>query len=242
MHCASEVARTCPGECEAAIAQGANCNDDRDCSTLSGTISPVCDFTGTSGNGVCKSGVAAVVAADAACGRISSATSVTFANCGTGLFCDRTGSTDGNGICHALVATGAACERTEACASDQGCFNNVCAAPPIANSVGDACTNNDAGPYCNPFQRLRCGEASTCVAVAGTGVAGDECTTGDFGIECVSSAYCEGDATGSAAHCIARKANGEACGNDRHCTSDHCDFTGGNPGLCAAAVANTCHL
>lgn len=236
MYCYAEVARTCPGVCQAGVAQGGACNGDRECSTLGGTISPICDYGSGGSGGTCKTGALSTVSDGAVCGRVVTATTVTNASCASGFYCDRSGNTDGNGVCHAYVAAGGACSSSDACADGTLCVNDVCAVPPIVNTAGGACANSDAGPFCNPFHRLRCGDSNTCEAVPGTGAVGDQCTTGDFSIACSAGNYCD-DTTNL---CAAAKANGAACTQSDECSSRNCDFSSGPGGTCAAA--NTCRL
>lgn len=185
--CEATSARTCPGTCAAAVAVGGACAVDRDCSTLAGRITPVCD------GGQCKAANSITARVGEECGELRTLNAIAEAGCELGSYCDRSasGPAFATGICAESVAAGTACTTSNECPPSQFCIDFVCGDPPIANHEGDSCLTNGAAPVCNPLRRLRCNEASVCELVSGPGFAGQPCVTSDFSDGCAVGNFCD---------------------------------------------------
>ncbi|MEZ4411194.1 MAG: hypothetical protein R3A52_32645 [Polyangiales bacterium] len=144
--------------------------------------------------------------------------------CAAGFACVRNAAGAGANACRRILNSGTPCEPGDpcavgtACAASAGTTRRTCREIPTA-AAGEACSANGL-PLCNPFDRLECGAAMTCVST-GPGTQGGRCRRGDFysAVSCDAGLYCRG----SDSTCQPRLAVGAECGEDRDCASNECE-------------------
>jgi hypothetical protein len=222
----SESARDEPDACREAIrgtvADGGECFADQDCISADCTVPETCTMA-------CCAGTCAMTRAEVAIGGTCNGTT---GPCAEGSFCDSASTT-----CVALRAMGGACSGDSQCGYGLYCSEaGTCADAP---NRGGACPDGycaDLGDRCDPT-------SMTCVPLGRTG---DACSEGFAGLfDCQQPLTCNqttlqcgpapatGEpcvffcATGSFCNandvCEATKADGQACGGDDECQSDHCN-------------------
>src|SRR6185503_5452029 len=125
--------------------------------------------TGEAGQACADYAVGAVAAAGQPCGFLDPSTSTP---CGSGAWCDRSGT------CRAALAAGAACTSTnDVCETGLLCQQQTtgpaCATMVVAKNAGDACGTSLPSAVCDPFLSLEC-VAGAC-ALTGDGSAGSHC-------------------------------------------------------------------
>ena len=202
----------CPGTCATRTDLGGPCERDGECvRTANGH--PQCSSGGV--QRICiEVSFTAESAENGPCGPAgSTATSVTYTNCGPGLLCR-------GGTCMALPGDSMPCGSAEPCAEGFACIQGACAPVMVKNAVNDTC--GDGTSFCNPYFRLQC-VAGLCEEL-GDGTQDATCVSGDESpFTCNTGLTCDEVTT----TCVPYRAGGQNCSADHECASGDC-----NGGVC----------
>ncbi|MFO0653286.1 MAG: hypothetical protein U0326_44105 [Polyangiales bacterium] len=207
--------RMCPGACRAPLGTGAACTSDRQCMGWE---------TGAAG---CVSGMCAAVSMGAAAGEgqrcgVIPGTPASRVDCATGLACV-------NDMCRRVIAAGAPCTTSDACAAGTVCAPTVgtttrtCAAPSalVRSATGGMCSaDGRTAPLCNPLAHLECNAMNTC-ATLGDGAMGSRCIPGNDLLAATCNEGLRCDQTSRT--CVPRAATGAACTRNSDCLSNECE-------------------
>lgn len=222
----------CGGVCAARKPRGASCEFTSQCSTSAGSTG--CSYESNTCVPIEYSNSAA---AGAACGEVVTADKITLTRCAAGLDCGEDTETF-ESECVTPIAVGGACLGDHAvCVQGSICLptgedSGACGELPVSDTVGADCKEEWGAAdamFCNPTKFLGCLDGKC--AQSGDGSVGATCFfEQDLSGACDRANYCD-----RATHkCAVKKADGQACESSNDCVSDHCDFTGGETGTCAA--------
>lgn len=191
-------AGVCDTRCVPQRMPGEACDRDAECAAVDGRGGE-CYRDGERGR--CVTARTERAALGEACGRRLTDDGLVVTGCGDDGAC--LPGRDAEMTCRALAARGEPCLGFGLCARDSVCIDGVCAAPPIRNEPGGACSDDfDEGEVCNPLRGLAC-IGGTCVQAGGA--VGDVCEPHGRG-RCRAGAYCTGEGV-----CAAQRAVGERC-------------------------------
>ncbi len=209
---------TCPGACRARKRVGEACDVSDECAPAGAGQRAEC-FPDASGTSRCVRVTTGEPGAEGRpCGHIVGAAYAQDIPCAAGLACViATGSLAGT--CQRPTAAGMPCGETTACAAGSACTATTtmrCTAIQVRRAAGERC-NTSTMELCDPYARLVC-RSGTCASI-GDGTLNGTC--GNMAVpaalQCNAGLYC------ASAHCVMRKADGDACATDVECRSDACD-------------------
>ena len=213
----------CPGRCVARRALGEPCAHDHECVQASlGTGVGRCVAQGESRRCV-MAGRDPDAELGQSCGLVSDDGAVQrWVDCRDGLWCS---SMTQQGVCRQPLPAGAPCESEHTvCEDGHLCLGDellVCRALTISDTEGLSCSDDAAGPRCNPAKGLSCVEG-ICQAI-GDGSLGAACFMPGFGpTRCDPGLYCDH----VSGNCLTLGGQEAPCTADTQCESGQCGAFG----------------